>query len=137
MKQIVKIWFEGDTLNGESDKGEVLSQSLLWYPGLRKASDDEREKYQFGLDGIHWRDLDEDVSFESFFYDDAEPSIMQRFFLTHPEINVAGFAKSMGLNATLLRNYINGFRKPSRDREEEIIKHIRSLGQEMANLAMQ
>lgn len=137
MKQIIKIWFEGDTLKGESDKGEVLSQSLLWYPGLCKASDDERAKYEFGLDGIHWRALDEDVSFESFFYDDAEPSIMQRFFLTHPEINVAGFAKSMGLNATLLRKYINGIKKPSRDREEEIIKHIRSLGQEMANLAMQ
>lgn len=136
MKQIVKIWFEGDTLYGESDSGEILSQSLLWYPGLRKASDEERAKYEFGLDGIHWRGLDEDVSFESFSYDDAQPSVMQKFFLTHPEINVAGFAKSIGLNATLLRNYINGFKKPSKEREVEIIGRIRSLGQEMANLAM-
>lgn len=136
MKQIVKIWFEENTLYGESETGDVLSQSLLWYPRLRKASEDERAKYEFGLDGIHWRALDEDVSFESFSYDDAEPSVIQRFFLTHPEINVAGFAKSIGLNATLLRNYINGFKKPSKEREEEIISRIRALGIEMANLAM-
>lgn len=67
MEQIIKIWFEDDTLFGLSDKGEILHQSLLWYPGLLKASDQDRSIYEFGLDGIHWRNLDEDVSFESFF----------------------------------------------------------------------
>ena len=57
--------------------------------------------------------LDEDVSFESFEYEDAEPSALQRFFLTHKEINVAEFARRIGMNPTLLRNYINGFKKPS------------------------
>ena len=56
---------------------------------------------------------------------------MQKFFLTHPEINVAGFAKSIGLNVTLLRNYINGFKKPSIEREKEIIDKIHALGNEM------
>lgn len=49
------------------------------------------------------------ASFESFEYDDAEPSKLQRFFLTHKEINISEFAKRIGMNATLLRNYINGF----------------------------
>ncbi len=135
MKQIVKIWFEGNTLYGESADGEVRGQSLLWYPGLMAASSAERDKYEFGLDGIHWRSLDEDVSFESFFYEDAEPSALQKFFLSHPEINVAGFAKSIGMNATLLRNYINGFKKPSKERETEIINQIHLLGQELATWA--
>lgn len=52
-------------------------------------------------------------------YEDAEPSVMQRFFLKHKEINVAEFARSMGMNPTLLRNYINGFKKPSKEREQE------------------
>ena len=43
------------------------------------------------------------------------------FFLTHKEINVAEFARSMGMNPTLLRNYINGFKKPSKEREQEIM----------------
>ena len=35
-----------------------------------------------------------DISFESFTYEDSEPSALQRFFLTHKEINVAEFARS-------------------------------------------
>ena len=88
-------------------------------------------KYTFGIGGIHWRNLDEDISFESFEYDDAEPSALQRFFLIHKEINVAEFARSMGINPTLLRNYINGFKKPSKEREDEIISRIHKLGEEM------
>ena len=131
MKKIVKIWFNGESIYGEWEDGTIRHQSLLWYPRLLTATDNDREKYTFGLDGIHWRDIDEDISFESFYYDDAEPSEMQKFFLTHPEINGAGFAKSIGLNATLLRNYINGFKKPSIEREKEIIDKIHALGNEM------
>ena len=87
--------------------------------------------YTFELGGIHWRNLDEDISFESFEYEDAEPSALQRFFFTHKEINVAEFARSMDINPALLRNYINGFKKPSKEREEEIISHIHKLGEEM------
>ena len=129
--RITQIWFSGDQIFGRDEKGQVFSQSLLWYPRLKAASPQEREKYSFGFDGIHWRNLDEDISFESFAYDDAQPSPMQLFFLTHKEINVAEFARSIGMNATLLRTYINGFKKPSAAREKAILAHIHSLGQEL------
>ena len=129
--KIVEIWFDADYLYGKDEQGCQYKQSLLWYPKLREAAETERSKYSFGLSGIHWRNLDEDVSFESFEYEDAEPSAMQRFFLTHKEINVAEFARSLGINPTLLRNYINGFKKPSKEREEEIIAHIHKWGMEM------
>ena len=109
--KITEIWFSGDQIFGRDEKGKVYSQSLLWYPRLKN--------------------LDEDISFESFEYEDAQPSAMQRFFLTHKEINVAEFARSIGMNATLLRNYINGFKKPSAEREKAILAHIHSLGQEL------
>jgi predicted transcriptional regulator len=82
------------------------------------------------MGGIHWRKLDEDISFESFAYEDAEPTPLQKFFLTHKEINVSEFAKIIGINASLLRNYINGFKKPSKEREEEILNHIHNIGKE-------
>lgn len=129
--KIIEIWFDANYIYGKDEKGCQHKQSLLWYPKLREATDEERAKYSYGMSGIHWRSLDEDVSFESFEYDDAEPSAMQRFFLTHKEINVAEFARSLGINPTLLRNYINGFKKPSKEREEEIIAHIHKLGKEM------
>ena len=129
--KIKEIWFDADYIYGKDEKEKEYKQSLLWYPKLRDASDEERKKYTFGMGGIHWRNLDEDISFESFEYEDAEPSALQRFFLTHKEINVAEFARSMGINPTLLRNYINGFKKPSKEREDEIISRIHKLGEEM------
>lgn len=133
--KITEIWFDKENIYGRDENGREYSQSLLWYPRLRRASDEERNNYTFGLGGIHWRALDEDISFESFEYEDAEPTPLQRFFLTHREINVAEFARSIGMNATLLRNYINGFKKPSAEREKEILGHIHNLGQEMISVS--
>lgn len=135
MKEINEIWFDSDYIYVRDEKGQEYRQSLLWYPMLRNATDQERLQYTIGLDGIHWRALDEDISFESFEYDDADPSPLQRFFLTHKEINVAEFARSAGINATLLRNYINGFKKPSVEREKEILQHIHELGQELLKVS--
>ena len=128
---IKEIWFDEDHILGRDEGGKVYSQSLLWYPRLRAASEEERGRYTIGFDGIHWRKLDEDISFESFKYEDADPTPLQRFFLQHKEINVAEFSRSMGLNATLLRNYINGFKKPSAERESQILQHIHKLGEEL------
>ena len=110
--------------------------SFISFTKLRKKIEATKQKrgkntLSFGFDGIHWRALDEDISFESFEYEDAEPSPLQRFFLAHKEINVAEFARMIGMNPTLLRNYINGFKKPSKEREQEIIEHIHKLGEEM------
>lgn len=129
--KIVKFWFDADYIYGKDEQGHEYRQSLLWYPKLRNASAEEREQFTIGMGGIHWRNLDEDISFESFAYDDAEPTPLQRFFLTHREINVAEFARSLGINPSLLRNYINGFKKPSKKREEEIFAFIHKLGAEM------
>lgn len=129
--KIVSIRFEGDYLYGMGDDGVEYRQSLLWYPRLRVATELERAQYHFGLGGIHWRGLDEDVSFESFEYADAEPSELQRFFLMHKEINVAEFAKRIGINASLLRNYINGFKQPSEERKQLIMEGIRAMGAEL------
>ena len=133
--KIIKIWFKGDYLYGEDDSGKTYRQSLLWYKKLRSATDEEREQYTFGFDGIHWRNLDEDVSFESFAYEDAEPTKLQRFFLSHPEINIAEFARLIGMNTSLLRNYINGFKKPSKEREQMIIEKVNNIGKEYMALA--
>lgn len=97
-----KIWFDKEYIYAETDDGKVLRQSLLWYPALAEATEEERLLYSTGFDGFHWRNLDVDISFESFEYEDAEPTKLQRFFLTHIELNVAEFAKRIGINASLL-----------------------------------
>ena len=128
MNKIEKIWFDGEWLYGLGDDGKTYRQSLLWYKNLLNATQEQKLEYEISTIGIHWRKLDEDVSFESFTYDEAEPSAFQRFFLEHPEINIAEFSKAIGLNPSLMRNYINGFKKPSREREKLILDRIHELG---------
>lgn len=136
MRKLGKLSFDTKFIYAEDECGRKLKQSILWYPSLLSASDEERNNYTVGFTGFHWRDLDEDISFESFEYEDAIPSKIQEFFLTHKEINVAEFAKRIGLNATLLRNYINGFKKPSLAREQEIIEAIHKLGMEYCSFGV-
>lgn len=130
MRKLFNVSFDSKYIYAEDETGRKLKQSILWYPSLASATEQQRNNYTVGFSGFHWRDLDEDISFESFEYDDAVPSKLQEFFLTHKEINVAEFAKRIGLNATLLRNYINGFKKPSASREIRILDAIHQLGME-------
>lgn len=134
MKKIVRIWFDDENIYGQAQDGSVLKQSLLWYPNLLKASESQRLNYNMSFTGIHWRELDEDISFESFYYEDAQPTVMQRFFLTHPEINISGFAEYIGFNPSLLHHYINGFKKPSKEREKKILSGLHLLGKELTEL---
>lgn len=63
--RVVKI--TNDTLTLELDDGRTLSVPLAWYPRLMHASKKERENWRFigGGHGIHWEDVDEDISVES------------------------------------------------------------------------
>lgn len=136
MKELSNIRFDTEFIYATDENGRTLRQSLLWYPALKDASEEEKQNYTVGFDGFHWRCLDEDISFESFEYDDAVPTPLQEFFLSHKEINVAEFAKRIGINATLLRNYINGFKKPSKERERQIVEEINKLGREYISVRM-
>lgn len=133
--KITRIWFDADYIYGVDESGREYRQSLLWYPALMSATDEDRANYKFGFRGIHWRALDEDVSFDSFAAEDAEPSALQRFFLIHKEIKISEFAKMIGIDATLLRNYINGFKKPSKEREQVILGGIHALAGQYAAAA--
>lgn len=130
MGKLSNVTFDSKFIYAEDESGRRLKQSILWYPSLMNATEEQRCNYTVGYTGFHWRELDEDISFESFEYDDAIPSALQEFFLTHKEINIAEFSKRVGINATLMRNYINGFKKPSATREHEILEAIHQLGTE-------
>ena len=56
----------GDTLVVELADGRSISAPLGWYPRLFHATVAEREHFRFiaGGEGIHWPDLDEDISIE-------------------------------------------------------------------------
>ncbi len=126
--RITKIWFADDRIYGKTDDDRTLWQSLLYYKRLRNASPAERENYEMDDEGIHWYDLDEDVSFESFEYDDPEPKGISLFFLSHPEINASEIGLRLGISKNLMTQYINGTAKPSKERELQILNEVASVG---------
>lgn len=129
---LTKIWFECDRIYGETADGRVLWQSLLYYPRLRFANEAQRKAYSLNAFGIHWDQLDEDISFESFFYPKPEPTGIARIFLLHPEINVSAFARRIGMQQSLLSAYIRGLKNPSDVQTQHILEELRKLGKELA-----
>ena len=132
--KISKIWFANDRIYGLTDDGRELWQSLLYYRRLRNATDEERANYEIDDEGIHWYDLDEDVSFESFEYDDPEPTGISRIFLSHPELNASAVGRRLGISQSLMAQYINGTKKPSKERERLIMDEIILISQELQKI---
>jgi len=129
-----KLWFADDRIYIETEDGRILWQSILYYQRLKNATDKERDNFELGAFGIHWDDIDEDVSYESFEYPNSEPVGISKIFLTHPELNASAIARRLGMKQSLLAQYINGTKKPSKVREIQIVDAIKQVGEELASV---
>jgi hypothetical protein len=128
-----KVWFDKDNILILTDNNETLCQPLRYYPRLKKATKKQRENYEIGHFGIHWADIDEDVSFESFYYDNEQPceSPVIATFNHLPEINISQFARGIAINPTLMAKYLCADRSPSQKRKKEIEKGLHELGKKL------
>ena len=134
---ITKLWFENGRIYVTNDKGETLYQSLKFYPRLLVATDEQRLEYEFEPFGIHWEAIDEDMSYESFYYEDTkEPALgIQDAFLSNPELNISAVARRMGIQQSLLASYIKGTKTPSPERKQFILDTIHEIGQSLMNVS--
>jgi len=66
LKKAVDVKLTKDTLTVELSDGRTISVPLQWYPRLVYATAEERNNWRLigGGEGIHWEDLDEDISVE-------------------------------------------------------------------------
>jgi len=65
-ERVSRVSFTSDSLCVSLMDGRVISVPLTWYPKLLHASVEQRNNWQSagGGYGIHWPDLDEDLSTE-------------------------------------------------------------------------
>ena len=64
---ILDVFFDSDMMRIRLLDGRELSIPIMWFPKLRDAKPEQREKWRLigrGI-GIHWEELDEDISVES------------------------------------------------------------------------
>jgi hypothetical protein len=65
-----KVWFLDNKLVVQIEDGREIAVPLEWFPKLRDASEKELNNWRLIGDGIgiHWEDLDEDLSVEGFLH---------------------------------------------------------------------
>lgn len=64
---IQQISITDETLSVDLSDGRTIAVPLAWYPRLIHSSIEERNNYRLigGGSGIHWNDLDEDISLKN------------------------------------------------------------------------
>jgi transcriptional regulator with XRE-family HTH domain len=133
---IKKLWFKDEKIFILTDEGKELWQSLLWYPRLKQATEEQRKKYRCNDVGIRWEEIDEDMSLESFLYDDPEPVGVAKIFRRYPELNAAAIARRIGMKQSLLAAYISGQKKPSVEQAKKIENAIHNFAEELMQVQL-
>jgi hypothetical protein len=65
-ERVQNVYFTEDTISVDIMDGRTITVPLVWYPRLLAASPEQREKWSIcgGGYGIHWPEIDEDLSTE-------------------------------------------------------------------------
>jgi hypothetical protein len=73
MKRVKRLWFDEYRIFMETTEGGVQSQPVRFFPRLLQASDRQRLEWTESHFGLHWENIDEDISFKSFTWEDNDP----------------------------------------------------------------
>lgn len=57
-----QIWFDDNFLFVQFLDGRILASPKTWFPKFMAASDEQLSNFEVTPFGVHWPDLDEDVS---------------------------------------------------------------------------
>ena len=130
MEIVEKIWLTDDAVWIRTADGKEACEKFIDYPRLRYATAKQRANYEADEIGLHWEEIDEDLSFEGFF-EKKETTMLYKLFMAHPELNVSAIARRIGISQSLMAQYISGKKKPSDARITLILDTIREIGQEL------
>jgi len=76
MKTVKRLWFENERIFIETINGEILSQPLQFFRRLKNATKLQQTQWSESPFGVHWENIDEDISFESFYWADNDPKAL-------------------------------------------------------------
>ncbi len=63
---IEKVWFDNPNIYIKTDVGHIIGNPIAWFTRLVKATKEQRGKYESSPFGIHWEELDENLSLNGF-----------------------------------------------------------------------
>ena len=130
MEKIEKIWLTDDAVWVRTASGKEACEKFNDYPRLRFATKEQRANYEADEYGLHWENIDEDLSFEGFF-NKRETTQLYKLFMAHPELNVSAIARRLGISQSLMAQYISGKKRASDARVALIFNAVREIGHEL------
>lgn len=133
-EDIEKVWLTDKAVCALGKDGRQACASYNSYPRLRHATVEQREKYILTHYGIHWEELDEDLSYEGLFTEQST-NRLYCIFIEHPELNASAIARRLGLSQSILAQYISGSKQPTKSQEAVIINEIHKIGTELRSIA--
>ncbi len=73
LPSILSLKFKGDSMSVDLSDGRILIIPLAWYPRLLSAKKKQKNNFEISPSGygIHWPDIDEDLSVYGFLFGPA------------------------------------------------------------------
>lgn len=64
-----KVWFDTERIFVQCSDGRIVGNPIVWYPLLAKSTIEQRNRFELicRATGIHWPEIDEDISVEGMF----------------------------------------------------------------------
>lgn len=133
MNYIQNITFKNDRLEVHLLDARIVSVPLSWYPRLENATTKQRHNWELigkGT-GIHWEDIDEDLSLEGLLQGIPSPEWSKQQSLKAIDIqeirtslgfNQQKFAQLIGVRQASISDWEKGKRSPSPLAKERILK---------------
>jgi hypothetical protein len=107
--RVEAVYFTRDSLVVDLMDGRTISVPLTWYPKLLKASPRERSHWEIcgGGYGIHWPEIDEDLSTEGLLRGSPAPRSKARLVKKNVKRKAIGSAKRPRLKNKLKKELQN------------------------------
>jgi hypothetical protein len=62
MIKAIDVTFDDSSMFVSLSDGRLLGIPLAWFPRLLHATKEQREQYYLSTRGLHWEEIDEDIS---------------------------------------------------------------------------
>lgn len=101
------------------------------YPAFTtgKTMDELKANMVDGLN-LYFEDKGREVTIDNLYFSVD----LESFFDLYPVVNAAALSKKVGMNKSLLSQYVTGKKKPSEKQVQKILEGVREVGKELSQI---